>query len=120
METIGEYEEKDKGTVRVIAHVKTPDLYTSTAECIKNIENDAVICTLIPGRQEQKNVEIVFSPLNQVSLEVQGSIPVSFVGRLENYDCYEEDEEEDEYYLFNSDEEIPVNANDEEEEAPKN
>ena len=76
--------------VRVFAKVK---------QCIELKDSTTLISTLIPGRLEHQNINILFSPIDEVTLELKGNLPVHIIGVIHpfedttDYD-YEEEEEE--------------------------
>lgn len=74
--------------VRVFAHVKG----------ISEEEDSTVlIATLIPGKSEHQILNILFSPIDEATLEIKGKLPVDIVGVINVCDFpYEEEEEEEE------------------------
>ena len=77
--------------VRVFAHVKGYNEEDSTV----------LIATLIPGKNEHQVLNILFSPIDEVTLELKGKLSVDIVGFISlfedsEYELGEEEEEEEE------------------------
>lgn len=71
--------------VRVLAHVDN-----------KKYNHPILIATLLPGQKEHEMVNVLFSPIDEVSLELKGDLPVHLSGTITPYNLYDYDEEEEE------------------------
>ena len=86
------YPDTEKGKkVNVIAHVKTIDTNLDADENTF-IENSSIIASFIIGKKEFVNTDFVFSPLNTVSIKVDGNVEVHLQGYLDILDDGEEEE----------------------------
>ncbi|KAK8860647.1 hypothetical protein M9Y10_012312 [Tritrichomonas musculus] len=67
---------------------------------VKGISDSrTLIATLIPGKIEHQIMNITFSPIDEVSIELKGKLPVHIVGVLnpdEEYYVFDDEEEEEE------------------------
>ena len=84
--------------VRLFAHVKTisEDSLKSANETFKTTHSEALIASLVPEKSEHQHLNILFSPLNTVELEVRGGADVHILGLLMPINAMAEEEEEEE------------------------
>ncbi|KAH0795090.1 hypothetical protein GPJ56_000933 [Histomonas meleagridis] len=87
---------KAKGIIRIFSNVET--IIMSSEADIDDTgfsKSRSLIATLIPGKHEFQNLNLIFSPLNITTFEVQGNLPVNVIGHLSPIEVNEEEEEED-------------------------
>ena len=87
---IGELPENfSNNPIRLMAHVISANF---NEEKINDISTKNLIGTLIPGEKEHFNLNVLFSPTNEVSLQVIGNYPLHITGIL--IPIIEDEEEE--------------------------
>ena len=90
---------KSDNPVRVFAEVSTENL----DEPGEVSNTKTLIATLIPNQTEQQTVNVLFSPLNKVTLVAKGDAPVHLIGHMtevNDFGDYAEEEEEEEEEAF--------------------
>ena len=87
----------DKSPIRLIAHIKIIKPDKNNEESFTTTNNTCLISSLVPGKIEQQQINVLFSPLNIVELEVNGTVPIHISGiRQQIQSLIEEEEEEEE------------------------
>lgn len=86
--------------IRLFAHVKTisESSLKNVNETFKTTHSDALVASLIPEKREYQHLNILFSPLNTVELEVKGGSDVHIAGILMPINAMVEEEEEEEEF----------------------
>ena len=93
---IPELPKDDKSPIRLIAHVKLIKPDENNKDSFTTTQSTCLIASLIPGKIEQQQINVLFSPLNIVELEVQGTVPIHVSGIRQQIHVLVEEEEEEE------------------------
>ncbi|KAH0792777.1 hypothetical protein GPJ56_003400 [Histomonas meleagridis] len=91
-------ENGDDSPIRLFAHVKIIKPDKSNKDGFTATQSTCLIASLIPKKIEQQQINVLFSPLNIVDLEVQGSVPIHVSGIRQQINSLIEEEEEEEQF----------------------
>lgn len=91
-------EDGSKDPVRVYADIKTIQISVEDGapEATPSENSKILLVTLIPGEKEMQHLNVVFSPLNCVTVTNTGKSDVHLVGFLSDNGIMDEEEEEEE------------------------